>query len=220
MNTYWEGCFPNRSRTCLDVEEAILLGADSFDDDDHIGRARSNKSGSVCYVAIDRVGLRDTKESVVRKKLEVLLHSSPEESWNPRTFNYVGFIWPTSRPIGHPVGFFVFNVQIERTARRQISYVGFTYELVFVRKDYRGRGLGRFASAGVARWLHQCRVHSPYVASRGVRLHYMADIKSPEGLGCSSIVLGTLQGFWDDSRTGISQKGLEWHIREFNIEVG
>jgi len=207
----WLGCFPELFDAVLSPEDAVAYGAHGLMDDaldDFI-----DPIAEVCSVRIERVGAGAKPAEVAQAELRALTALEPGENWNARNYNFVGFIHESDTTATEPVGFFTFCLSLDTTKKRLINEVHFEFDLIFLRPDARGRGLGQMACAAIGQWLRECKVYGQLVAKAGVTVDYSCEVWNKGSAECSRILFSHFEALIDNLDDGMAPEEVGWHIR-------
>jgi GNAT superfamily N-acetyltransferase len=215
--TYWGKCFPNRFDVVIDIERAQFYGAYDLPGSDD-PRVIDGSRAKVCFVTVERVGIRGTPTASVEAKLRKII-AADRETWNAGEYNFVAFVWEATTCMGEPAGFKVFDIRPKRNSRGEISEVTFDARLLYIRVAQRGRGVGQLLSAAIAMWLDQCRLYWPHAAKRGIRVVYESEYYSEGGEKCGNILRSHFL-YMEETNRDAELNRFGWHIREFEDESG
>jgi hypothetical protein len=129
--TYGGKCFPNRFDVMIDIEQAQFYGAYDLPGSDD-PRVINGSRAKVCFVTVERVGIRGTPTASVEAKLRKII-AADRETWNTGEYNFVAFVWEAMTCKGEPAGFKVFDIRPKRNSRGEISEVTFDARLLYIR---------------------------------------------------------------------------------------
>jgi GNAT superfamily N-acetyltransferase len=212
---FWKGCFPEKRTLSLTPDECLSYGAHelwmAFDDD-----VPGKIIAPMCGLRLEWVGDHKIASDVIQAELLTIAQSEPTQGWNPRYYNFVGKIYDNEECTGEPAGFLTFNIQTDDTKRGLIKEVHFEFDLIFVRPEHRGRGLGQLASAVVGAWLRECQVYGAGVSKSGVALTYSSEIHGEGGALCSAILRRNFENLLEEGLAGQEIRWLGWDLRRVN----
>lgn len=209
---WWEDILRSRDEGQLalgDIEHA--LGYENAEPDEALAKEVTVLIQHVPQAMHDE--LRDQLVAWMRK-------GEPEERWNPRDYNFIGWVWEGESRSGNPIGFTTFNLAVERTEKGRIRHFSAEIDLVWINPESRKRRLATYLAQAIIFWFGQAKAYGRRIVNTGIRVFIYAEVYSEGGERFACMIANEFERLHDYYTDGFEPRELGWKVKELIDDIG